>query len=105
ISLFFSLNSPLSDDYFLRFSGLNSAEQKNWSKLYPPAYGLLPTHNWPLNKLIILNQTLPTSSNDQFLSLEIVKIKGDIELGPLNDTRLIIDQEQILGQVKLKINQ
>lgn len=103
ISLFFTIAAPLSDDYFLRFSGLDSMGQKIWTKLYPPAYGLFPTHNWPINKLIILDQPLPVNSQNQFLSLEILKIKGDIELGPLNDTRLIIDQEQILGQVELKI--
>jgi len=102
INLFFINQAQQTDNYFFRFSSFDSQGKKIWSKLYPPAYGLLPTHDWPVNQLIVLNQPLTFPQGSSSLELQLVKIKGDIELGPLNDTRLVIDEEKILGQVELK---
>ncbi|MCX6778890.1 MAG: hypothetical protein NTU97_01505, partial [Candidatus Magasanikbacteria bacterium] len=102
INLFFINNAQQTDNYFFKFSSFDSQGKKTWSKLYPPAYGLLPTHDWPLNQLIVLNQPLNFPQKTNQLIMELVKIKGDIDLGPLNDTRLVIDEEKILGQIEIK---
>ena len=102
LNLFFTTQEKISDDYFLSFTALNKSGQKLWKKIYPPAYGLHPTHAWQPQEIIKLNQWLPIIPNMAYLKMELLKIKGDIELGSLNDTRLIIDEETVLGQVIIK---
>lgn len=98
LQLFFQTTSTISDDYFFRFSF------DKINKIYPPAYGLLPTHDWPRDKIIMMGQILPIPTVDNVIKMELLKLQGDIELGPLNDTRLVVDKEKILGQVEIKLD-
>lgn len=102
LNLFFTTQQKITDDYFLSFTSLDKNGQNLWSKIYPPSYGLYPTHAWQPQEIIKLNQWLPIISNASYLKIELLKVQGDIELGPLNDTRLIIDKKTVLGQVIIK---
>jgi hypothetical protein len=100
IKLFFKPHEKIADDYFIRLTTIGEGGQ-SWSKLYPPAYGLFPTHDWPKDKIVVLKQPLPIVANSRDLKFELVQLNGHVETGLLNDTRLVVEQEKILGQAEL----
>lgn len=103
ISLWWQATQNITDDYFFEITLLDKNNHELWQKIYPPAYGLFPTHNWPLKQYIKIDQFLPENINFSNLKISPIKIKGDIEFSPLNSVNLIIDKKEYLGQ-EIKIN-
>ncbi len=103
--LWWQTKQPIQDDYFLEVSFIDSAG-KTWNKIYPPAFGLLPTHDWPASsagrpaqKIIMTAQSfIPPAPNGR-IKLTLVKLQGDIELDPLNSVRLIADKKETIGEL------
>lgn len=89
IELWWQTKQPIKDDYFL--------EAEN--KIYPPAFGLLPTHDWPAGKIVMTAQSFVPPTQKGKLKLNLVKLQGDIELDSLNSVRLIADTKETLGEL------
>lgn len=104
ISLWLKAKQKINDDYFLEINYLDKDQKTILQKIYFPAYGFLPTHDWPDNKILRLNQTWPDNPQIQSLKLLWIKIKGDLELGALNNVQMIIDEKEYLGpEVKIEL--
>ncbi|MEK7508405.1 MAG: hypothetical protein AAB568_00945, partial [Patescibacteria group bacterium] len=110
--LWWQVKQPIKDDYFLEVLFTDSAG-KTWNKIYPPAFGLLPTHDWPASSaggpagktimtaqsfILPANEAGPPAQNGQ-LKLTLIKLQGDIELDPLNSVRLIADKKETIGEL------
>lgn len=96
--LWWQVKQPIQDDYFLEFS-FTDTTGKTWNKIYPPAFGLFPTHDWPAQKIIMTAQSFVPPTKIGQLKLTLVKLQGDIELDPLNSVRLIADKKEIIGEL------
>jgi len=98
IALWWQATKNITDDYFFEIILLDKNNHELWQKICPPAYGLFPTHNWPLNQYIKIDQNLPENIDFHAIKISPIKIKGDIELSPLNSVSLTLDQKEYLGQ-------
>ena len=102
LAMWWRAKEKINDDYFLELEMRDVYGKIIFVKIYPPAYGLLPTHDWPAGQIVKISQILPNIPQAVDWQLRLLKIKGDIELGPLNDTRLIIDKKEIFGSANFK---
>ena len=106
--LWWQTKQQIKDDYFLEFI-FTDAASKTWNKIYPPAFGLLPTHDWPASpsahqggpaqKIIMTAQSFVPPAPNGKIKLNLVKLQGDIELDPLNSVRLIADKKEIIDEL------
>ncbi len=90
-----------NQDYSFFFRPLSRLERPYFIKLdqqiYPLGYGLYPTLSWPENKIIQLNFYGIKKINE----LEIIDLKGGLELNGLGSLIRIIDNEKSLGLIDL----
>jgi uncharacterized membrane protein len=86
-SLYFKALTKIESNYFLKIN----------QELYPIGYGFYPTSDWQEDQIIQLNFYSLEKIND----LEIIDIKGAIEVDGLGSVMQVFDQINLIGQINL----
>jgi len=101
ISFYWQNNIQLDNDYQLNLIIKDELGKTVYQKMYPLGYGLYPTSQWPLNKIIETNYWFlipqPYSLQNHHLYFQVVTIKGYMGLNSLRSAAPVITKKENAG--------
>ncbi|MFA6099124.1 MAG: DUF2079 domain-containing protein [Patescibacteria group bacterium] len=102
LSLYWQAANKIADDYKLKISVTDEKNKVVLEKFYPLGYGLLPTSQWPTDKIIQTNYwfALPEKMNlaDHRVSLQTVRLEGYLDLDNLRSAETRITNQENIGE-------
>jgi hypothetical protein len=99
LSLYWKLTRPTSENLDILFTLWDGKSETPCEKIFPFGYGLAPTFNWPVGKIIVTNFWIVPPQDNMTLSASVVDIAGYLDLDGWRSAKTVLMKKIIVGPV------